>query len=86
MGKRYITKQIGYYKFILITMQTSLYEITFKDGRVFRVFNANAKQFDRFMTTYGSIKDKCTPILVKNGIHTIKEWEEILSKEVNEYN
>lgn len=59
-------------------MQTSLYEITFKDGRVFRVFNANETQFNRFIKAYRKIDANCKLELIKNGIHTTKQFEAII--------
>ena len=59
-------------------METTLYEITFKDGRVFKVFCANKHQKERLYAvknTYALIKE------LQNGIHTIKQWEDIISNE-----
>lgn len=61
-------------------METSLYEINFKDGRIFRVFCANRKQKERFKKSYLNLIDiygmKITQL--SNGIHNIKQWEQII--------
>lgn len=61
-------------------METSLYKITFKDGRVFKVFCANKAQKKRFRNTINqSKKPICFDVTdVENGIHDINQWEEII--------
>ena len=64
-------------------METTLYEITFIDGRVFRVFCGNRQQKERLYKTWEKIKDKCNRDgirVLQNGIHDIKQWEAIISK------
>lgn len=65
-------------------MQTSLYEITFKDGRIFRVFCANVKQNQdilRFLSSPQALAEvkRKGAVVVKVGIHTMLEFKEILS-------
>jgi len=63
-------------------METSLYEITFKDGRIFRVFCANRKQnrdMLRLLFREQSNIKRGGQEVVKVGIHTMKQFEQILS-------
>jgi len=62
-------------------METGLYEIIFKDGRIFRVFTANKKQKERLFNFLYNNKKQSKLELVKNGIHTIKQFENIMSWE-----
>lgn len=62
-------------------METTLYKITFKDGREFRVFCANKKQKQRF---HRSIIDTKTEVSeITNGIHNITQWEKIINNITN---
>lgn len=66
-------------------METSLYEITFKDGRVFRVFCANKAQKERFKKSYlvnNFFGKQAQYKQISNGIHTIKQWEDIIDSEL----
>lgn len=61
-------------------METSLYKITFKDGREYRVFCANRKQKERMHKAWNELlkKDNETKVeVMTNGIHTIKQFEDI---------
>tara|TARA_R110000851_G_scaffold4520_3_gene18461 strand:+ start:215 stop:403 length:189 start_codon:yes stop_codon:yes gene_type:complete len=58
-------------------MQTTLYKIKFKDGREFRVFCANSSQKQRMHNAMHHLAQDCTLTEVINGIHTVKQWEEI---------
>lgn len=58
-------------------METTLYKITFKDGRVFKVFCANKHQKSRFLRSSIGIYNESTLEVVENGIHTIKQWEDL---------
>jgi len=58
-------------------METTLYEVTFKDGRVFRVFCANKSQKKRFTKQLIKTGKECKFTVVANGIHNIKQWEKI---------
>jgi hypothetical protein len=61
---------------------TGLYEIKFKDGRIFRVFCANGSQINRLQkslairTTKTAIDYEIT--IISNGIHTISQFEKII--------
>ena len=61
-------------------METTLYKITFKDGREYRVFCANKAQKERMHKTVDAIREKdgSIPEILQNGIHTIKQWEDII--------
>ena len=64
-------------------METTLYKITFKDGRTFKVFCANRKQKERAYATADAIKKhdpEATITVLENGIHDVKQWEQIVSK------
>ena len=61
-------------------METTLYKITFKDGGVYKVFCANRHQKDRFLKTAILLNSYQWEEL-ENGIHTIKQWEEIINNE-----
>lgn len=60
-------------------MQTAVYRIELNDGREFRVFTGNKKQDDRLFKTFTSAKefDNVKVTVITNGIHTVKQWEEI---------
>lgn len=61
-------------------METTLYKVTFKDGREYRVFCANKAQKKRFWYSLIGTHTE-TPEVIINGIHTVKQWEQIISKE-----
>ena len=62
-------------------METSLYRIEFSDGRVFKVFCANKAQKQRFVTSMQQFRGEDTKYYpIENGIHTIKQWEQIAEK------
>lgn len=64
-------------------METSLYEITFKDGRIYRVFCANRKQNKEILHFLSSpkalqeVKRKGATV-VKVGIHTMPQFNKIM--------
>ena len=61
-------------------METIVYQIELKDGRVFRIFCANSTQKKKVIESYGRIKDKVKEIrTITTGIHTAKEYEKILA-------
>ena len=61
-------------------METTLYEVSFDDGRLFKVFCANRSQRQRFLKTMGQVTSSQWRVL-ENGMHTIKQWEEIIKEE-----
>ncbi len=64
-------------------METSLYKISFKDGRVFNVFCGNKKQNQdmlRFLTSpqgLGEVKRKGAQV-VSVGIHDMLQFKKIM--------
>ena len=64
-------------------METTLYKVTFNDGRIFKVFCANRHQKDRFFDSSIGIHNNSKLETIENGIHTIKQWEQILNYEDN---
>lgn len=66
-------------------METALYKVIFKDGRMFKIFCANRKQKERFMASMWSIPKEQGHIMyiLEVGIHNIKQWEEVI-KSTNE--
>ncbi len=61
-------------------METTLYKITFNDGRVFKVFCANKAQKQRLRNVLAKSNDYQHVEEISNGIHNIKQWEDIISK------
>jgi len=59
-------------------METTVFEIEFNDGRLFRIFCANSSQKKRCLQTYNRLKETCTIKVITNGIHTIKEFEKLM--------
>ena len=60
-------------------MESIVFEIKFNDGRIFRVFCANSTQIKRVMKSYHGFKSKAKEIkVITNGIHTTKQYEQIL--------
>ena len=60
-------------------METTVFEVKIEDGRIFRVFCANSTQKKRFgKALMENIKGLSTETKeITNGIHTVKQWEEI---------
>jgi len=54
-------------------METTLYTIRFKNGRLFNVFCANKNQKERFLKSIRNTKD--ITVETVNGIHTVTQWE-----------
>ena len=59
-------------------METSVYEVTFKDGRIYRVFCANRTQKDKFKASLVKIGIPYSFKTLTNGIHTSKQWNQII--------
>jgi hypothetical protein len=59
-------------------METTLYNVTFFDGRTYRVFCRGKNQKQRFNNFTQKIKNEIESIaVITNGIHTISEFEKI---------
>lgn len=59
-------------------METTLYEVAFLDGRIFRVFCYGKSQKKRFQKMTQKLKEEIATIKeISNGIHTIKEFEKL---------
>lgn len=60
-------------------MTTTIFEVTLKDGRIYRVFTANSTQERKAIHSFNNMRDQIetieTPV---NGIHTFKQWSEII--------
>lgn len=60
-------------------MTTTIFEVTFKDGRKYKVFTANSAQKRKFLQSYNKLKPLCADLKdTVNGIHTFKQWTEII--------
>lgn len=56
-------------------METRIIEVTFLDGRIFRVFCANSTQIYKMNKWYYANKDKVKSFeFILNGIHTVKQF------------
>lgn len=59
-------------------METTLFAVILKDGRVFRVFCHGKSQIKRFKQMQTKLKSEINDVMeITNGIHTIKEFESI---------
>jgi len=59
-------------------METTLYEVKFKDGRIFRVFCRGKNQKQRFHLQTRKLENEIEYIQTfTNGIHNIKEFEQL---------
>lgn len=59
-------------------METGVYQVNLKDGRVFRIFYANSAQKAKLFESLYNLKGKIElGNNITNGIHTLKEWKEI---------
>lgn len=62
-------------------METTIFEIEFIDGRVFRVYCEGKNQIKRFVQSKDQIKDLTKKITtITSGIHTINQWEKIAKR------
>lgn len=60
-------------------METGVYQVQLKDGRLFRIFYANSTQKNKLLKQFNSIKDKIEIVkTITNGINTAKEFEQHL--------
>jgi hypothetical protein len=63
-------------------METGVYQIEFKDGRIYRIFFANGTQKKKIIQSYHSNQDQLKSIdLLSNGIHSVSEWERQINHE-----
>ena len=61
-------------------METIVFQIELKDGRVFRIFCANSTQKKKVIESYTKIKDKVKEITtITTGLHTVSQYEKILT-------
>lgn len=59
-------------------METTLYQVKFHDGRIFRVFCQGKAQKERFWLMHSKNKNEIETVdEISNGIHTITEFEKI---------
>ena len=60
-------------------METTLYEVEFKDGRRYRINCANATQKRKFADNYNKVGHLCNGVKeLSNGIHTSSQWKSIV--------
>jgi len=62
-------------------METGVIEITFTDGRIYRIFFANSTQKRKVRSMYHKLQEKDVVKsidVICNGIHTVKQFEEQL--------
>ena len=60
-------------------METSVFQIELKDGRIFRIFCANSTQKMKVVQNFHKLRDKAKSIsTITNGVHTTKQWNEIV--------
>lgn len=60
-------------------METGVFQIDLKDGRIFRIFCANSTQETKIIQSYYKIKDKVKEFkMITNGIHTVNQFEQHL--------
>ena len=62
-------------------METTVFEVSFEDGRKFRVFCYGKNQKKRFLETTLKLKGVKEVVDLLNGIHTISQFEEIMQNE-----
>ena len=59
-------------------METTLYEVRFFDGRIFRVYCRGKNQKKRFRKVTEKFKIEIGSVTeISNGIHTITEFEKL---------
>lgn len=63
-------------------METTLFRVKFRDGSEYRVVALNKKQKERFFKAFKSTEafDNVEVSEIINGIHTVKQWEQITTK------
>ena len=64
-------------------METTLYQVKFHDGRIFRVFCRGKNQHKRFCEMHSKLKNSIESVEeISNGIHTITEFEKITTNKL----
>lgn len=64
-------------------METTLFELKFYDGRIFRVFCKGKAQKARFWLMHSKNKNEIKTVdEISNGIHTITEFEKITTNKL----
>ena len=59
-------------------METTLYQVNFIDGRIYRVFCQGKNQKKRFGNKIATLLDNIESVIeISNGIHTITEFEKL---------
>ena len=60
-------------------METTLYAVTFLDGRIYRINCRGKKQKQRFKIHAEKLKEQIKEVMeITNGIHDIKEFEQLM--------
>ena len=60
-------------------METTLYEVTFLDGRIYRINCRGKNQKQRFKIHAEKLKEQIKEVMeITNGIHDIKEFEQLM--------
>jgi len=59
-------------------METTLYEVIFNDGRIYRINCRGKNQKQRFKIHAEKLKEQIKEVMqITNGIHNIKEFEQL---------
>jgi hypothetical protein len=59
-------------------MQTTLFKVTFNDGRIYNINCIGSNQIKRFRIHVGKLKEQITKVEeTEKGIHNIKDFETI---------
>lgn len=64
-------------------METTIFEIKLSEGQTYRVFCANRTQKLKVLRQYDKLKKEGIATEIKdvlNGIHTVKQWNEIVER------
>jgi hypothetical protein len=62
-------------------METTLFEVKFNDGRLFKIFCSGKNQKKRFCQLADKLKNEIDSIKeLSTGIHTISQFEIIINK------
>lgn len=67
-------------------METTLFEVSLLDGRIFRVFCRGKNQKKRFNKVLSSLTNLDTIKEITNGIHTMEEFNEHIEREIKWFN